>query len=74
MWVGINNPRFRYARNGYIPALELPEQPIPQPPDPAETYEALTSRMDRMMSSLTVAINRVNYLYDRKKKGGEEPF
>jgi len=29
-WVGFNNPRFRYARSGYLPALELPEEPPPE--------------------------------------------
>jgi len=36
-YIGFNNPRFRYARNGYLPALEYPEEVSKTPQQVIET-------------------------------------
>lgn len=74
-WVGRNNPRFPYARGGYLPALDTPEpQPevVPQIhhiPVETELTKANTARQMRQIRGELASIrNKFNELSQSKTK------
>jgi|WetSurMetagenome_2_1015567.scaffolds.fasta_scaffold318666_2 hypothetical protein len=72
-WVGYNNPRFPYARNGYIPALEQGE-PDKVELDPGDVYQAMQEKLNQMESRFINLQNKVNKLTDKPGEVGKKDF
>lgn len=70
-FVGRNNPRFRYARNGYMPSQclcpdyeEAPLLSLPMGPLPNQAFE-------QVKAELTFLRNKVAELQTKRKPRGE---
>ncbi len=67
-YVGWNNPRFPYARYGYLPALEEPE-----PPPPLTTYQPKWTQreqyqVDQLRAQVLHLQSKVEELLSKRKR------
>ena len=56
-YVGLNNPRFPYARNGYLPPLLLPEQETGPAPD-QQWFEHRHEKIESLVLDLQNRLNK----------------
>lgn len=71
-YVGVNNQRFRYARNGWLPALEETAPPVLPPPDEKwfegvrlrEQLEEYNQNLDVLQDDLREHSHQISELRD----------